>query len=90
MGITLDIFATSKNAGPTDTSPPSLIYIGTDLDEAVAAVETFVKYEKDSFPDSRFPHLYSAIPLKSTDWQTVKFYSCDGWWKSIVKFEVVL
>lgn len=85
----MKLYFTSKNTGPSYNSDPLyLIYVGTDLDEAVNAVGSFVKYEDpDYLYNSLYPKTFSALP-RHLDFEFVKFYMADGWWCSIVSMEI--
>lgn len=84
-------YCTSKNNGPESSSaPPTVLYLGTSLDDAEKSVtKEFRRYKKTSenFP-TRFPEAHSALPKASTDWEMVEYYAADGWWISIVRFEL--
>ena len=84
------VYATTKNSGPTyGRDPLTLVYIGTSVEEAEKAVGDFVKYQK---PEEKFPtnylHIYSAIPRDVVKWDLIQYYMADGWWYSIVMFEL--
>lgn len=83
------IYATSRNTGPSyQADPIRLLYLGTSVEEAEKAVGEFVRYQrpKDDFPKS-FKHIYSALP-DSIDWEMIQWFMADGWWYSIVMFEL--
>ena len=83
------VYCTSKNTGPSwQLDPVYMVYLGTSFDEAIAAVEGFVKYEteKDRFP-REFADAYTALP-RGIAITFVRFYAADGWWYSIVEFEL--
>lgn len=82
----MEIYCTSKNTGPLTAGPDPIhmLYLGTSEDDAIAAVGTFVKYEK---PES--PGFWQTALLASVDGQELAhWYMADGWWYSIVKFEL--
>lgn len=85
------IYATSKNTGPTWTGsdPVTLVYLGTSVEEAEVAVGNFTRYAKteDKFPVN-FLHIYSAIPRNYVEWELIQYYMADGWWYSIVRFQL--
>jgi hypothetical protein len=82
----MDVYCTSKNSNPSWNGPDPwhVVYIGTSLEEAIEAVETFTRYEK-AFDKRYVP---SALPHK-IEIKPVKFYTADGWWFSIVKFQLI-
>lgn len=83
----MKVYCTSKNSGPTWSGPDpiTMLYLGTNLDEAVAAVDDFVKYEKDC--DREHPEIYSALP-RNVDFKILHYYMADGWWRTVVEFEL--
>lgn len=88
----MKVYCTSKNSGPTWTGidPVYLKYLGTSLDEAIVAVGDFVRYErqKDEFPtQSQYLNIYTALP-REMSFILIKYFSADGWWYSIVEFEL--
>ena len=81
------VFATTKNSGPSWSSDPlTLVYLGTSLDDAQEAVGDFRKYRREVFPE-RSPEIYSAIP-RAIEREWVDYYMADGWWYSIVSFDL--
>lgn len=83
------VYCTSKNFGPESNIPPKVLYLGTSVKAAEEAVGDFEKYyrEEPEFP-RRFPESYSAIPRDVVHWEMIQYYSADGWWVSIVIFEL--
>lgn len=86
----MKVYATTKNTGPSWSSDPiHLVYLGTSLDQAVNAVEDFSKYE---LPEHRWPreeyNSSSSVIPKQLNWNMVRYYMVDGWWYSIVMFEL--
>ena len=82
----MDVYCTSSNTGPSYFSDHiHMRYLGTSLEDAISAVGDFQRYEKE-IQSTR--HLYSALPISMT-WEPVKYYMADGWWYTIVKFELV-
>lgn len=85
------IYCTSKNAGPSwQSDPVTMIYLGTSFYDALHAVGDFKKYEKthEEFPKTH-PDIYTALPRKTEiAWHFVKYFMADGWWYSIVEFEL--
>ena len=83
--LIMKVYCTSKNTVPnwTGSDPIYLKYLGTSLEDAVAAVGDFVKYEKekDQFP-TEFKHIYSVLD------KVVEYYMADGWWYSVVVFNL--
>jgi hypothetical protein len=90
-GVIMEVFATSKNKGPTwsGLDPTTLVYLGTSFDEAELAVGGFSKYERDGaeWPWVESEKIYAGLP-REIDWEMVKWYMADGWWYSIVMFEL--
>jgi hypothetical protein len=83
------VYCTSKNTGPSYQSDPvHMLYLGTSIKEAEAAVGDFVKYQKDEtgFPVN-YPEHYSAIPRKM-EREMLQFFMADGWWYSIVMINI--
>ncbi len=82
----MDVYCTSKNSNPSWAGPDPwyVVYIGTSLEEAIEAVETFTRYEKP-FDDRYLP---SALPRRGNEQEPIKFYTADGWWFSIVKIQL--
>lgn len=84
------VYCTSMNNGPdySSASKVTMLYLGTTLHEAEEAVGDFKKYiqSEADFPKN-FSNSYSAIPA-TMDREMVKFYSADGWWRSIVMFDL--
>lgn len=86
----MKIYCTTRNAGPSWHSDALFMkYLGTSIEDAEAVVGDFSRYQKDEthFP-IEFPKPYSALP-KNIKWEMVRYYSADGWWSSIVMFELV-
>lgn len=86
----MDVYFTSKNTGPSwGSDPKHLVYVGTSLDEAMAAVGDFARYEKPWPLNTMYPDIYSALP-SDTEREMIKYYMADGWWYTVVmvKFEV--
>lgn len=83
------VYATSKNSGPTwaGSDPVTLVYLGTSLEDAKKAVGDFAKYHRDKFIPA-FSVSYSAIPRSVVDREIIEYYMADGWWYTIVKFEL--
>ena len=84
----MELYCTSQNTGPTwsGTDPIRMLYLGTDRTKAIEAVGDFVRYEKES-ANTRHPHSLSALP-NDIDWVMVAYYAADGFWKSVVMFEI--
>lgn len=85
----MKVYCTTKNSGPSWASDPLfMVYLGISLEEAVITASTFHRYEKGErdFP-KRFPEIYSALP-NAINWEMIRFYTADGWWYSIVVFEL--
>lgn len=82
----MDIYFTSKNTGPTfGTDPLSLVYVGTDLDAAVAAVGKFSQYEKPLTElNFKYPEIRAALP-KDLPRLYMRYYMADGWWYTVAK-----
>jgi hypothetical protein len=86
------VYCTSKNNGPSysGASIVTMLYLGTSEHEAVKAAERFHKYERLSdtaYWPKEFPQHYSAIPA-TMDREIIHFYAVDGWWYSIVMFDL--
>ncbi len=81
----MDVFCTSKNSGPSYVSDSTyMLYLGTSLEEAIAAVGTFVKYERPiTERDRKLSVLTYLMPR-----EPIKYYMADGWWCSIVKIQL--
>jgi len=82
------VYCTSKNKGPSwNDDPVRMMYVGTSVKDAEAAVGDFSKYQKDEkdFPKN-YPELYSALPL-DFEREMIQFYMADGWWYSIERFQ---
>ena len=90
----MKVYITTKNTGPSWNSDPlHMLYLGTSLEAAVDAVGDFVKYEVAENDWDHwiggFPYLYTILPrITIFDWKFTKFYFADGWWYSIVEFEL--
>lgn len=80
------VYCTSKNAGPERSGPDSVLYLGTSVKEAEAAVGEFTRYQ-NSLPAQDRIRYYSALP-REIDWEMIQFFMADGWWYSIVMFEL--
>lgn len=85
------VYATSKNAiqefhGP---DPVVLLYLGSSMEDALAVVGDLREFEKPPihFPNS-FMHRYSAIPMQYIEWEMIRFWGTEGWWYSIVRFQL--
>lgn len=85
----MKIYITSKNTGPSWSSDSvHMKYIGTSLEDAVAAVGNFVKYEdEDTTITMRYLFIYTVLP-EGTDFVFERFYMADGWWYSVVSLEL--
>lgn len=87
----MEVFITSKNTGPSyGHDPITMKYIGTSLDEAIAAVENFVRYEtplEDLTTEKTHPEIYCVLP-HHVEREYVKYYNADGWWYTIAKINV--
>jgi hypothetical protein len=85
----MDVFCTSKNSNPSWAGPDPwhVVYIGTSLEEELEAVGTFVRYEKPFEPFNR-SYIPYALP-HGIEKKVVRFYTADGWWFSIVKFQLI-
>lgn len=83
------IFATSRNTGLTrwGLDLVQLVYLGNSLEEAEIVVGEFSKYEREYDRGEEYRILHSALP-RNVDWTMVKYYSADGYWYSIVSFEI--
>jgi hypothetical protein len=88
-GLIMLIYATTKNSGPSWHSDPiRLVYLGTSLDDARNAVGEFQQYEcPASYWYVKYPETYSAIPA-SIERELVTFCMADGWWYTVVKFNL--
>lgn len=83
----MKIYVTSKNTGPSwQSDPVHMTYLGASFLEAVAAVGTMARYEKE-IPVLHPTKIYSAIPMEM-EREIVKFYAADGWWSSIVSIDI--
>lgn len=84
----MELFCVTKNTGPSWSSDPlHLIYLGTSLDDAIATIDAFARYEVnvDRFMFDRvYPDMFTILPEKVAR-EFVKMYMADGWWMSIVK-----
>lgn len=89
------LYCTSRNTNPYSTLSSDclrVVYLGTSLEEAEKLVGDFRKYEIESnssmhWPTKqRFVDTYTALP-SVIPVEYLKFYSADGYWYSIVKFE---
>lgn len=83
------VYCVTKNTGPSWQSDPlHLVYLGTSIEDAEKSVGDFTKYQQ---PESKFPvnflEVYSVIP-KILNWELIQYYAADGWWYSIVMFEL--
>jgi hypothetical protein len=65
-----------------------MLYLGTSVSEAEQAVGDFDKYAvgESRFPQN-FPNAYSAIPA-TMERELIQFFTVDGWWYSIVMFDL--
>ncbi len=83
------VYCTSKNSGPGYPSHGVyMLYLGTSLKKAQEAVGGFSKYRKPEYELLKKGFkLYSALP-GNMEWQMVRLYMADGWWYSIVAFEL--
>jgi hypothetical protein len=82
----MQVYATSKNTGPSYHGDPiRLIYLGSDLQKARESVGTFARYQREF--NVSYPELYSALP-RDIDWEMVEYFMADGWWYSIVQFNL--
>lgn len=83
------VYCTSKNTGPSYHSDPiHMVYLGTSVDKAIRAVGKFSKYEKNQSQYPReFMKSFTALPL-AVDSVLIKYYMADGWWYSIVVFDL--
>jgi hypothetical protein len=65
-----------------------MLYLGTSIEEAQNAIGDFSKYEQEEkdFP-KKFLDIYSALPRK-IEREIVQYFSADGWWYSIVAFNL--
>ncbi len=79
------VYCTSRNEG-SEHITVHMVYLGTSLEKAVKSIGYFSRYQQDDFP-TRFIDSYSAIP-RDTDREFVRYYTADGWWYSIVMFEL--
>lgn len=85
----MKVYCTSHNSGPSWHSDSVYItYIGTSIEKAEEVIGDFIRYEKDKteFPIN-FPKIYSGLP-KDIEWEMIAYYMADGWWYSIVMFEL--
>ena len=84
----MKLYATTKNTGPSWNSDPTFLrYLGTSLSVAVTVVPAnFKRYEKKEFP-TQYPSIYAALP-DEIQWKFVRYYAADGWWYSVVEFEL--
>lgn len=82
----MKVFCTTKNTGPTMSGldPLHLTYLGTSLKKAIESVGTFRRYEK-RVEDAKYWH--SALP-REVDTTLVRYYGADGWWYSVVSFDL--
>lgn len=81
----MKLFITSKNTGPSwHSDPVHFLGIHATLDEAIALVDNFVRYEKEWQPASYMP---TCVPYVFSP-KMVKYYMADGWWYSIVEVEI--
>ncbi len=80
----MKVFCTSMNSGPL-----TIVYLGTSIEEATKAVGVFAKYKinETEFP-TKCVQNYSAIPKLKVDWKLLQYYMADGWWYSIVSFDL--
>ena len=87
----MKVYVTTKNTGPSYSSDPKYcLYLGTSLELAEEVVRDFRRYEKneEDYPTA-FPNEYTILPRhQHIDWAFTKFYHADGWWYSIVEFEL--
>lgn len=78
----MKVYCTTKN------DPLKLVYLGTSVAEAEAAVGDFSKYQK---PKEKFPvnflDTYSVVPT-ILNWELIQYFAADGWWYSIVMFDL--
>lgn len=83
------VYLTSCNTGPTWSGPDPVHvkYLGTNILKADAAVGDFRKYWKEQHP-SEHRDLYTALP-RGMIFEFVQYYMADGWWYSIVAFNLV-
>ena len=82
------VYCTSKNTGPSwQLDPVYMVYLGTSLDSAVMAVGDFVRYEKGQEELPKYLKPYTALP-ENISFVFIKYYMADGWWYSIVEFEL--
>lgn len=84
------VYCVTKNTGPTWTGPDPLhmVYLGTSIQEAEESVGYFSQYQRD---EPRWPvnfrEIYTVIP-KALEPEMIQYYMADGWWYSIVMFEL--
>lgn len=82
------VYCTSRNTGPSWSSDPvHMVYLGTSVKEAEEAVGDFSKYQKEEFPNTQTMKSYCALP-RHIEFEMIQFYMADGWWYSIVMFEL--
>jgi hypothetical protein len=84
------VYCTSKNSGPSwQSDPVTMVYLGTSIVEALKAVGRFARYQKseDNFPAKEHIYLYSSLP-RDIEFKLVNYYMADGWWYSVVSFEL--
>jgi hypothetical protein len=83
----MEVYCTTKNSGPSTVHEDYyMIYLGTDLKEAIEVVGDFQRYERGEkfFPKSQF---FTALPY-AIEFEMVRYYMADGWWYTVVKFEL--
>lgn len=85
----MKVYCTSKNSGPSYQSDPvHMVYLGTSLEDAEKEIKKFFKYEKPfAYREGTGKELYSVLP-STINWEMVKWCTADGWWWSIVVFEL--
>lgn len=82
------VYCTSKNTGPSWQSDPiTIVYLGPVLRDAIEAVGDFQKYSREELPITEFKNGKSALP-RMIDFEFVNYYMADGWWYTIVSFEI--
>lgn len=83
----MKVYATTKNSGPSWSHETIfLVYLGTSFDAAKLAVGDFTRDEK-AFPETWSARAHCALP-NDIDITLVKYYMSDGWWYTIVEFEL--
>lgn len=86
----MQLFCVTKNSGPSMTIDHlRMLYLGPSLEKAYDAVGDFRRYQVDIGRYTKYPKdsMWSALP-KVIDWMMVSFYMADGWWMSVVRFDV--